>query len=162
MTHIEELIARRACVHGGQGSDGFRGVVVQDWNGIGRLLVNPQRIQRTDEQQFHPGTSAADVSSMTMTSAVRVGFAERDDSDEWYVVAIPCEASMLEREGNSVGTTPTERVIANPISHSLVVDERGTDELRDGMTQYERRKLLSFDGPNRNHQATELSLFGKA
>ena len=136
--------------------------MVQYWDGISRLSMNAPRISRTDEQQFHPGTSAADASSTTMTSAERVGFAGRDDSDEWYVAAVPCEASTSRREGNSGGTTPTEGVITSPTPHSLVIDERGVDELGDGMSQHERRKVLSLNGLDRNHQATELPLFGEA
>ena len=161
MIHVKELVTRGACVYSGHGSDGFRGLVVQYWDGIGRLSMNAPRISRTDEQQLHPGTSAADASSTTMTSAERVGFAGRDDSDEWYVAAVPCEASTSRREGNSAEMTPTERVKTDPTPHSLVINERGVDELGDGMAQHERRKVLSLNGLDRNHQTTELSLFGE-
>lgn len=50
------------------------------------------------------------------------------------MVATPYEALMSGRGENSVGTTPTERVMAQIISYSLVVDNGGIAELRNGMT----------------------------
>ena len=85
--------------------------------------MNNQDTRHTEEQQFHPGTSGAEESSMTRTSAESVEFARRNDSNESYVEWILCEASMLPREENSAGTTPTERVTTNTISHSLVIDD---------------------------------------
>ena len=82
MIHIKELVARRASVHGGQRNNGFRGVVIQHRDGIGGLSMTGEKTQHTDEQQFHPGISGADASSMTMTSADSVVFARGDDNQE--------------------------------------------------------------------------------
>lgn len=43
MIHIKELVARRTCVYGGQGSNGFRGMVIQYRDGIGGLSMKGEK-----------------------------------------------------------------------------------------------------------------------
>ena len=96
-----------------------------------------------------------------MTSADRVTFARGDDDQEWYMVVTPYEASMSGRGENSVGMTPTRRIMMQLLSYSFVIDNGGIDELRNGMIQYKGSNIFPLHCPDRNNQTTELSLFGK-